>query len=92
MIQGADVLLRCAKLQCPRDQISLAEEALRLLQVTRATPSITSSFLEAQRLIWKTYRRFSKDIIELTNRVKRIHVAVEASSFIAVQPRGLNDV
>ncbi|KAJ7490628.1 hypothetical protein FB451DRAFT_1165978 [Mycena latifolia] len=76
MIEGTDALSRRAKSQCPRDHISLAEQALRLLQVTQATSSIKSRLLDTQRLTWKTYRRFSKDITELTTCVKNIHNAL----------------
>ncbi|KAJ7490636.1 hypothetical protein FB451DRAFT_622716 [Mycena latifolia] len=76
-IDGTGTLIRRAKSQCPRDQISLAGETLQLLQATQATSSIKSRLLDTQRLTWKTYRQFSKDITELTNHVKRIHGAVE---------------
>ncbi|KAJ7490623.1 hypothetical protein FB451DRAFT_1361432 [Mycena latifolia] len=77
MIQGADALLRCAKSQCPWDQISLTEEALRLLQITQATSSIKSRILQMPKLTWKTYHQFSNDIAQLTNRVKKIHDTVQ---------------
>ncbi|KAJ7490635.1 hypothetical protein FB451DRAFT_1552279 [Mycena latifolia] len=76
MLQGTDTLIRRAKSQCPRDQISLAGETLQLLQVTQATSSIMSRFLQMPQLTWKTYRQFSSDIAELTNRVKKIHEAL----------------
>ncbi|KAJ7490634.1 hypothetical protein FB451DRAFT_1389402 [Mycena latifolia] len=72
-LNATDALIRRAKSLCPRDQISLAEESLRLLQVTHCTSLINSRILETQRFTWKTYRQLSKEMA----RVKCIRTAVE---------------
>ncbi|KAJ7490611.1 hypothetical protein FB451DRAFT_1165965 [Mycena latifolia] len=79
VLEATDALIRRAKSQCPMhiDQISLAGNNLRLLQVTEAASLIKSRILDIQWLTWKTYLQFSKDIAELTNYVKNIDYAVQ---------------
>ncbi|KAJ7490633.1 hypothetical protein FB451DRAFT_1361437 [Mycena latifolia] len=77
ILQGTDALIRRAKSQCPRDQISLAEVALRFLQITHSTSLIKSRLLETPRLTWKYYRQLSKDIAEHTTRLRTIRVVVQ---------------
>ncbi|KAJ6583875.1 hypothetical protein DFH09DRAFT_1308598 [Mycena vulgaris] len=50
MIEKAEALTQGAKLQCPRDQLSPAEEGVRILEVSRSASKIQCRIWETQGL------------------------------------------
>ncbi|KAJ6583864.1 hypothetical protein DFH09DRAFT_1075490 [Mycena vulgaris] len=70
-------VIRGAKAQCPRDQLRLAEEWIRFLEVKHSASVIKYNILEAPRLTWTQYRLLSRDMTEHIVHVKSIHTAVQ---------------
>ncbi|KAJ7696700.1 hypothetical protein B0H17DRAFT_1329038 [Mycena rosella] len=76
-IENTHALIRRAKLQCPGDQLSIADASLRLLEVDHSVSMIYCVILQTPRLTWKEYRMLSTNITERKNSVKRIHATVQ---------------
>ncbi|KAJ6583862.1 hypothetical protein DFH09DRAFT_1075489 [Mycena vulgaris] len=77
MLATTEELIRGAKAQCPRDQLSLAEEWIRFLEVKHSASVIKYNILDTPRLTWTKYRLLSKDMTEHIIHVKSIHTAVQ---------------
>ncbi|KAJ7690339.1 hypothetical protein B0H17DRAFT_1134369 [Mycena rosella] len=85
-------IIRSAKLQCPRDHITLAEEGVRLLEVKRSASMITCRMLETGRFTWTKYRLFSRDVAECARSVKSIRTAVELTVEVERQRKLAEDI
>ncbi|KAJ7115168.1 hypothetical protein C8R44DRAFT_855270 [Mycena epipterygia] len=68
---------RSARLQCPRDHLSLTAEWGRLLAVQHSAPMIQCRVWETGPFTWKKYRLISNDIAECSEKIKTIHAAVQ---------------
>ncbi|KAJ6583839.1 hypothetical protein DFH09DRAFT_262758 [Mycena vulgaris] len=77
MLETTEDLVRTAKVQCPRDHLSLAEAWIRFLEVKHSTSIIKYTILETPRLTWTKYRLLSRDVAERITQIKRIHTAVQ---------------
>ncbi|KAJ6583871.1 hypothetical protein DFH09DRAFT_1433782 [Mycena vulgaris] len=77
MLATTEELIRGAKTQCPRDQLSLAEEWVRFLEVKQSTSVIKYNILATPRFTWTQYRLLSRDMAEHIAHVKSIHTAVQ---------------
>ncbi|KAJ7133596.1 hypothetical protein C8R44DRAFT_730723 [Mycena epipterygia] len=76
-VKQTEEIIGDAKLYCPRDLLSLAEEGVRLLKVKRSASMIQCRMLEVDTLTWKKYRVLSRDIADCSNSIKKIQIAVQ---------------
>ncbi|KAJ7490614.1 hypothetical protein FB451DRAFT_1220514 [Mycena latifolia] len=76
IIGTIEATIRSAKVQCPRDQITLTEEWVRLMEVERVVSKILCHVLEMERMAWRNYLIFSRHIAECNARVKVICTTV----------------
>ncbi|KAJ7496491.1 hypothetical protein FB451DRAFT_1207903, partial [Mycena latifolia] len=76
IIEAIEATIRSAKVQCPRDQITLTEEGMRLMEVQRVVSKIQCRVLETEEMTWGKYRLFSRDTTECTTRAKAIRTTV----------------
>ncbi|KAJ7133567.1 hypothetical protein C8R44DRAFT_900200 [Mycena epipterygia] len=80
MVKKVEEIIRDAKLYCPRDILSLANEGIRLLQYFISTIRFILIAYRCDRvdtLTWKKYCVFSRDIAECAKSVKKIRIAVQ---------------
>ncbi|KAJ7490516.1 hypothetical protein FB451DRAFT_621300 [Mycena latifolia] len=91
-IEATDEIIRWAKLKCPRDHLSLAQEGVRLLEVKRSASMITCRILETERLTWAKYRLFSRDIAQCIRSVKAIRTSVQLTVEAEYQRKFSEDI
>ncbi|KAJ6583876.1 hypothetical protein DFH09DRAFT_263136 [Mycena vulgaris] len=84
MLETTEELIWSGKAQCPRDQLSLAEEWIRFLEIKHFASIIKCRLLEvppgfprSARLTWTKYRLLSIEIVERIAHVNSIHTAVQ---------------
>ncbi|KAJ7606574.1 hypothetical protein DFH06DRAFT_1486818 [Mycena polygramma] len=77
MAKKVDELIRYAKDRCPRDELGLTQEGVRLLEIKRSASTIRCNILESNALTWKKYRLVSRDIANCIKGVRKIRTAVQ---------------
>ncbi|KAJ6583874.1 hypothetical protein DFH09DRAFT_1359838 [Mycena vulgaris] len=77
ILATTEELIREAKAQCLRNQLSLAEEWIRFLEVKHSTSGIKYNILDTPRFTWTQYRLLSKAMTDHITHAKSIHTAVQ---------------
>ncbi|KAJ6583866.1 hypothetical protein DFH09DRAFT_1308586 [Mycena vulgaris] len=77
MLATTEGLIGSAKAQCSRNQLSLAEEWVRFLEVKHSASVLKYDILETPRLTWTKYRLLSRDMTDHITHVQSIHTAVQ---------------
>ncbi|KAJ6585449.1 hypothetical protein B0H19DRAFT_421583 [Mycena capillaripes] len=62
---------------CPRDQFSLTQEWVRLLEVKRSTSKMHCRILESERLTWRQYWHLNQRVTQCANSVATICTAIQ---------------
>ncbi|KAJ6583930.1 hypothetical protein DFH09DRAFT_1359878 [Mycena vulgaris] len=78
-IRATAGIMESAKSRCPRDQLSLAEAWVRLLEAQRSASIIQCRIIETTWLTWKVYRLLSREIAECIKDVRKIRTAVQCT-------------
>ncbi|KAJ6585456.1 hypothetical protein B0H19DRAFT_1109727 [Mycena capillaripes] len=78
-IQRTEEFVEQAKIKCvsPRDQLKLAQEWVRLLEIERSASEMRCRILEPGRLTWKQYSRIKRRVAECTSSVNDIRTAAQ---------------